>query len=73
MTKAAGAGSGAGLVHHGEAKLLPESLVDDGHRLARFQQEARAVAALSHPNILTVYDIGEQDKKHCWQACMGTT
>ena len=45
-------------------KLLPEHLVDDSDRLARFHKEARAIAALSHPNILTVYDTGEEGTKH---------
>jgi serine/threonine protein kinase len=41
-------------------KVLPESLAKDGDRLRRFEQEARAVAALNHPNILAIHDIGEQ-------------
>ena len=40
-------------------KLLPARFTGDAERLTRFQQEARAVVALNHPNILTVYEIGE--------------
>src|SRR5271167_4716811 len=39
-------------------KILPESFASDADRLRRFEQEARAVAALNHPNILAVFDIG---------------
>jgi Tol biopolymer transport system component len=42
-------------------KVLPESFSSDADRLRRFEQEARAVAALNHPNILAIHDIGEQD------------
>jgi eukaryotic-like serine/threonine-protein kinase len=40
-------------------KILPESFARDADRLRRFEQEARTVAALNHPNILGVYDIGQ--------------
>src|SRR5438270_12893033 len=40
-------------------KLLPERFTGDAERLKRFQQEAHAVVGLNHPNILTVYEIGE--------------
>ena len=39
-------------------KILPESFAMDADRLRRFEQEARAVAALNHPNILAIHDIG---------------
>ena len=39
-------------------KILPHSLTHDRDRLRRFEQEARAVAALNHPNLLTVFDVG---------------
>jgi Tol biopolymer transport system component len=42
-------------------KILPESFAREADRLRRFEQEARAVAALNHPNILAVFDIGQQD------------
>ena len=42
-------------------KILPASMVDDPARMHRFEQEARTVAALNHPNILSVYDVGVQD------------
>src|ERR1700678_4283504 len=40
-------------------KVLPEALAHDADRLRRFEQEARTVAALNHPNILAIHDIGE--------------
>src|SRR5215470_7175277 len=42
-------------------KLLPPEVADNVDRLRRFEQEAQATSALNHPNILTVYDIGEHE------------
>src|SRR6476619_649540 len=42
-------------------KILPAGIASDGDRLKRFEQEAKATSALNHPNILTVYDIGEHE------------
>jgi len=45
-------------------KVLQESFTADPDRLRRFEQEARAVAALNHPNIVSVFDVGVADKVH---------
>jgi serine/threonine-protein kinase len=45
-------------------KLLPMRFTGDAERLKRFQQEAHAVVGLNHPNILTVYEIGEDHSTH---------
>jgi eukaryotic-like serine/threonine-protein kinase len=42
-------------------KVLPEGVAKDADRLWRFEQEARTIAALSHPNILGIHDIGKHD------------
>ncbi len=45
-------------------KILPTRFTGDPARLRRFKQEARAVVALNHPNILTVYEVGEAQSVH---------
>jgi eukaryotic-like serine/threonine-protein kinase len=42
-------------------KVLPDNLVRDPQALERFHREARAIAALDHPNICTIFDFGEHE------------
>ena len=45
-------------------KIVSARLAQDEDRLQRFQWEARSVSALNHPNVITIYDIGEADGQH---------
>src|SRR5438876_4427139 len=45
-------------------KILPAELTENKDRLRRFEREAHAAAALNHPHIAHIYEIGESDERH---------
>ena len=49
------------LRRHVAVKVLPNDTAHDRDRLQRFEQEAHAASSLNHPNILTIYEVGDHD------------
>ena len=45
-------------------KLLPSEVASDHERMRRFVQEAKAASALNHPNIITIFEVGQSDSRH---------